>query len=494
MLRCLVLVALALGALPAEAGSGPGAGSSRELGRAANQAAEEGAQPAPASNDDEAQVSSSGLFFQSPGALDKLIERLDAATTVHDGTAPQPLHVVQIGDSHTEAGFFSRALGHALAGGRPTSPGFVWPGMLAPGEVEVIAPGRRVWHEESWLDPRAQGPFGPRGVAFTSNRPGAVLELRAKSPLPPGSRVTLYYAPLPGHRSADVRTLDGKMLAHLVAPAEAPASTLGSVELKWPAQATALQLHLADGNTPAEFRFYGFTVERPDAVLSYDTLGAKGTTSEHPLKRDDGALIEYLRQRPPDLLVVWFGTNSAVAKPFSPEFFRESFSGLLTKLREVAPDASLLVIGPPDLNKRPEGCGAWAFQKKRRLYPAEREALKRFACTPEASVINRPGKPPRYPAEGVRTQAEWTQWLESCPFQPLLTLATVADVERDAAVTARGMFFDTYAFMGGPGSMHGWVCQEPRLGEFDHVHLTPEGHAHLAQAVRDALRIRTGSR
>jgi len=502
MLRCLVLLALPLGALSLPASGRPGADSSQETERGEPGADNGGVPVAPVQEWSHVPGAASSLLAQSPGALDLLVERVEAATRARSNATPTraapplpaPFHVVQLGDSHTEAGFFSRALERALANGRPTSSGFIWPGMLAPGEVEVLALGRRQWREESWLDPRGQGPFGPRGVAFTSNRPGATLELRPRSRLPPGSRVTLYYAPLRGHRSADLRTLEGKMLAHLVAPVASLASTLGKIELVWPSQASALQLRLDGGKSPAEFRFYGFTVERPDAVLRYDTLGAKGTTSEHPLKRDDGSLLEYLRLHPPDLLVVWFGTNSAVARPFSPELFRDSFTGLLDKLRDAAPEASLLVIGPPDLNKRPEGCGAWAFQKKRRLYPAEREALRRFACTPESSLVQRPGKPLRYPAEGVRSPAEWTQWLENCPFKPLQAISQVSEVERDAAVAAHGMFFDTYAFMGGPGSMHGWVCEEPRLAEFDHVHLTPEGHAYLAQAVRDMMRVKTGSR
>ncbi|HLL82042.1 MAG TPA: GDSL-type esterase/lipase family protein, partial [Longimicrobium sp.] len=392
----------------------------------------------------------------------------------------------------TEAGFFSRELSRLLASGRPVSPGFLWPDMVAPGDVTVVTLGRRRdWREDSWLEPQAQGPFGPRGVAFAAVRPGALLELRASTPLPAGTRLTVFYAPLPNHRPAELRA-GTKVLARFVPPKEPTVSPLGQVEVTWPSRATTLQLAVDGGTDPGEFRLYGFSVERPDAVLSYDALGVRGTTSDHPVKRDDGALLEFLRQRPPDVLVVWFGTNSAVWKPFPPDVFRQSFTTLVEKLRGVVPDASLVVIGPPDLQKRPEGCGAWAFKKRRRLYPREREALKVFACDPENSVIQRPGKPPRYSAEGVNTEAQWRTWLATCAFASFPSVEQVTAIEREVALSAGGLFFDTYAFMGGGGAMHRWVCEQPQLGEFDHIHLTPEGHAKLAGALWDA--IRTGSR
>jgi hypothetical protein len=502
-LRALALVCLALAAPRTEAGGLQVDAGSQDAGASADAsiqiraaAADAGAPDAgapdasvPPRAEPPAESTGSPLLAQAPGAVDALRERLQALKAARGS---EPLRVVQIGDSHTEAGFFSRELSRLLAAGRPVSPGFLWPGMLAPGEVEVVQLGRRRdWREESWLEPQGQGPFGPRGVAFAAVRPGAVMELRANAPLPPGTRLTVFYAATPGHRPAELRA-GTRGLARFTPPRAPPESRFSQVEVTWPARATALQLAIGGTPEPGEFRLYGFAVDRPDAVLRYDALGVRGTTSDHPVKRDDGALAEFLRLRPPDVLVVWFGTNSAVARPFPADLFRQSFSTLLEKLRAVAPDAALVVVGPPDLQKRPEGCGAWAFKKRRRLYPHEREALKRFACTPETSVVRRPGKPPRYAAEGVTTEAQWQEWLSQCAFATLPSIEQVTETERALAVAAGGMFFDTYAFMGGAGAMHRWVCETPELGAFDHVHLTPEGHARLAGAVWDA--IRTGSR
>lgn len=427
------------------------------------------------------------------GATEQLQERIEAALAARRGRVGMaPLHVVQIGDSLTEGGFFSRELARQLAPGRPTSPSFLWPGLLTPGEVEVVRLGRwRDWREVSWLDEAAVGPFGPRGVYFSATRPEAALELRTSAALPEGTRVTLYYAPLPGHRPAELRTASGKVLARIRPPKEPPTSTLGRVELFWPPGESSLVLQTVGTYTTEEFRFYGFTVDRPDVALSYDVLGVVGTTADHPLQKDDGAQVEFLRHRAPDLLVVWFGTNSAVVRPFEPEPFRQSFAELLDRLREALPDASLLVLGPPDLARRPEGCPSWVHKKRRQLYPHEREELRRFACEPESSVVRR-GRSTVYPARGIRTEAQWQDWLARCSFTTLPTIQVITDLERSAALALGGMFFDTYAFMGREGSIHRWACQQPQLAHFDHVHLTPEGHAQLAQGVGEALR--TGSR
>jgi len=64
---------------------------------------------------------------------------------------------------------------------------------------------------------------------------------------------------------------------------------------------------------------------------------------------------------------------------------------------------------------------------------------------------------------------------------------TATDAERDASRAEGYAFFDTFAFMDGPGSIHRWACQTPRLAAFDLVHLTPDGYSTLAQGMWGAL-------
>ena len=66
-------------------------------------------------------------------------------------------------------------------------------------------------------------------------------------------------------------------------------------------------------------------------------------------------------------------------------------------------------------------------------------------------------------------------------------IGTSEATERQAVLDGGGLFFDTLAFMGGEGSMHGYVCHEPQWGAFDHIHFTPDGQAVLAAAVWSAI-------
>jgi hypothetical protein len=87
----------------------------------------------------------------------------------------------------------------------------------------------------------------------------------------------------------------------------------------------------------------------------------------------------------------------------------------------------------------------------------------------------------------VRTAQQWAAYLQSCQISTLPAVMSITEAERDAAKREGFAFFDTYAFMDGAGSIHRWACQEPQLARFDHVHLTNDGYATVAQGVWAAL-------
>ena len=416
-------------------------------------------------------------FSAAPDALKLLRARLSQPRT-------RPFTMVQMGDSHTEGGTFARVLRERIAQGRTTSPGFVTPGIGT--DVQVVLHGH--WSTQSWLWPNTQGPYGPRGVGFAAKDASASATLVTSSPFVDGTHVTLVYAADKTARGFEVRANGTLLAATPATPSPSSPSGYTEVSFDWPRATTQVTLTLAGPKTgKAHARFFGFLVDVPGAAASIDILGVSGTTIEHPLRKDDGAPLTWLTERAPDVVIVWFGSNSAVAEPFSAAAYGERYRQLLARVHKAAPDAVVLGVGPPDLMKRPKDCATWSKKKRRRLRPDERAELMRFVCAPTTAVVREKGKPAKYPASGIRTEAAWQRWLDTCGPKPLPTIAQLTDVEKHAVLEGGGLFFDTLAFMGGEGSMHGYVCHEPQWGAFDHIHFTPDGQAVLAAAVWSAI-------
>jgi hypothetical protein len=297
---------------------------------------------------------------------------------------------------------------------------------------------------------------------------------------PEGTRVTAFYGRRPGHLPFRLEA-GGRLLAEVAAEAAPPPDAeLGARSVILAAGTTGLDLRPACATAAGSLAFYGFLVQYPGAVIELDALGVAGTTIMGPGRRADRTVEEYLARRAPDLVAVWYGTNSAVAPGLDLWRYAGEYSDFLERLRIAAPDAARLAIGPGDLQRRAPGC----FPRWRKRATAEVTALR--ACRPEALVEGR-GRKRRWPAPGVRGEAAWRDYLARCGYRTVPALAELNGVQRRAAHHLGFAYFDALAFMGGAGSMHRWVCGEPRLAAFDHVHLTPAGYRKVAGGIWNAL-------
>jgi lysophospholipase L1-like esterase len=427
-------------------------------------------------------VADTSRFLEiSPGALDSLATRIRE----HDG---RPLVVVQYGDSHTQAGILPRELRDQFAGGSRASPGFVAPGLHNLGDASVVTLGH--WKKKNWLKAEDAGSFGPLGAAWTTHDLHSRAVLHLSQVPPPGTMVTALFSNVSGHPAFWVGS-NGVVLRQEAAapPSRDPDHPqLGTVRVTMPPGATALDLGLTWTKRPGpDFRFFGFVVEEPGAAIEWDALGITGTSVEHPLQRGDHTMEEYLTWRHPDLVVVWFGSNSLVAAGFDPASYQKDYSAFLARLAAAAPGASRLAIGPPDLARRPASCPNWYGHQKHKLSAHDRALLPRYVCAPETTIVHRPGHADVFPVRTIHSTDDWRGYIEKCSPQTLPTVATSTDAERNAARANGYAFFDTFSFMDGPGSIHRWACQTPRLAAYDLVHLTADGYSTLAQGVWGAL-------
>jgi lysophospholipase L1-like esterase len=176
-------------------------------------------------------------------------------------------------------------------------------------------------------------------------------------------------------------------------------------------------------------RLFGVSLERTVSGVILDTLGIPGARVANQLLWDDTLYREQLAMRKPNLVVLAYGTNESGDDGQPIEEYAADLRRVVSRVRQVAPQASCLLIGPSD-----------------RPHP-----------TDEGTYTDRP-RTGRIVATQKQVSAEF-----GCGF------------------------FDMVAFMGGPLSMLQWVSGEPPLGASDHVHFTPRGYEAFGNVLYEAL-------
>jgi lysophospholipase L1-like esterase len=183
----------------------------------------------------------------------------------------------------------------------------------------------------------------------------------------------------------------------------------------------------AQGDKP--IKFFGMVAERDTPGVIVDTLGIPGSRAGYHLLWDDALYREHLARRSPDLIVLAYGTNESGDDDVPIARYEATLQKVVARVREVAPNASCVLVGPSDRPVR----------------------------NPDATVTHR-----------TRTDE------------------IIAAQRRVSAALGCG-FFDVAAFMGGPLAMTRWVAAIPPLGTPDHVHFTRAGYELLGQVLHDAL-------
>jgi lysophospholipase L1-like esterase len=139
-------------------------------------------------------------------------------------------------------------------------------------------------------------------------------------------------------------------------------------------------------------------------------------------KWDANMLASNLEHRNPALIVLAYGTNEAGDANWDRDSYERMFSALLARLRQFAPTASLLVIGPPDRY----------YRVKRVLKPMDR-------------------------------------------------VDDIVAAQREACGENGAAFWDTRARMGGKGSMRNWVLAG--FAQHDYVHFLGQGYRLLGNTL-----------
>jgi lysophospholipase L1-like esterase len=266
---------------------------------------------------------------------------------------------------------------------------------------------------------------GLAGIAMVSRRPGsfgAVYTAQEGEHGRTADFFELYYMKHPRGGDMDI-LIDGRR-ARRISTRAATAST---------AYAT---FRVPDASHRFEIRtlskrpvwLFGLAVERDKPGVVVDTLGINGSRARYQLLWDDEVYQEHLRRRNPDLVVLAYGTNESGDE--SPiEDYERDLRAVVKRMREAAPHASCLLIGPSD---RP-------MQVEERVFE-----------------------------DRTRT-------------------AHLIEMQHRVALEHGCGFFDLVAFQGGALSMVQWAANDPAYASQDHIHYTRVGYQRLGEVLLSAL-------
>jgi lysophospholipase L1-like esterase len=366
-----------------------------------------------------------------------------AALAAARQTGAPPVHILQIGDSHSAADAITGARRSLLqarfgAGGRGVlPPGRPFVGFM-PREVEVEQSDG--WTLQSLLKTSdgARPAFGLSGFRLTSTQDGARIALAA-APEAAFDQAVVCAEHAPG--AGLLRLTLGPAVTRV--DLDAPARRIECTTLSSDTPQVALEAVAERGPVTllswATFRSSG------GVVLS--NLGVIGARLQHFAEMDDQALAEELDAYHPDLIVLAYGTNDGFTGTFDAAAYEALLRGQIARVRRLADGVPILLLGAP-----------------------EAEVRHVETVIPHRRRSRRPAKPV--------TVVTW-----STP----PGLAEVRAVQKRVAAEQGLAFWDWAARMGGKGAAHRWAEADPHLMFPDHVHFTAAGGARIGERLEADL-------
>jgi lysophospholipase L1-like esterase len=310
------------------------------------------------------------------GALEGLFEALDATEA---GRRDRPVHILQIGDSHTAGDRITGALRAALQarfgnGGRGVlPPGIPYEGY-GPLQVQVEA---RDWS----LIPEPLVPTGGysrvgvglAGVQAVRFGPEPVLVLRPET----GGRprvLGLCGQAGPQAGSIRYRTLDGEGTAGFTAPEAGPVCR----EVDLPAAAEFIDLAPVGGGAP----LYDLWLATGGPGVVVSNLGVVGATLRDLAARDETVTATELAYWRPQLIILAFGTNEGFDDGLDRAAYEALLRGQIGRMRRLAPAASLMLLGAPDAERSgvTGGCSADGLRRPPPSLAVVRDVQRRVAA------------------------------------------------------------------------------------------------------------------
>jgi len=269
------------------------------------------------------------------------------------------------------------------------------------------------------------GAVGLGGASFTAASSSAYSEIHTmkKGEGSAVGRFDIYYRSKP-HGGSFLAYVDKEEAKVFSTQADASASAVVSISVDDGSHKLKI-VPKGDGAVT----LYGVALERTEPGVVYDTLGMLGGTVHHMTLFHEDTWVQDLQNRKPDLVILNFGTNESNYGYLALSEYLHSYAVVIGRIRTALPGVSILIMSPMD----------------------------RGARNDDGDIVTIPSIP--------------------------LLVAAQQRVARTEAVA----FYDTFAAMGGMGTMARWYDEHPRLVTGDFTHPTYTGAEQLGTMLVNAL-------
>jgi lysophospholipase L1-like esterase len=361
-------------------------------------------------------LASTKLGIENPRALRPFFDQLHQ---LEADPKSQLVRVIQFGDSHTAGDSFTGALrtlfqqkfGDGGAGFQFA--GYPFAGYHIRGTKRAQSTG---WLAlGTHLRDIGDGMVGMGGVSLSTEAAGNWVSLDADA-----TSLQVQYLIQPQGGSIEIRDNDTLIATVSTASTDALApDTAGHFDAPVEPGPHHFEVLTIDA---APVRLLGLSTENA-AGVTYEAAGINGAEASLFLRWNEALQQTLMLESNPALIVLSYGTNEAGDRNWTEEGYAAMFQRLIERCRRLAPNASILVVGPPDRAMR-AGRRAWKpFSGVDRIVAAQRSACRQMHCA----------------------------------------------------------YWDQRSRMGGLGSMRDWVSIS--WAQPDHTHFTGEGYTELASAL-----------
>ena len=284
--------------------------------------------------------------IENPAALQNFFRAL---AEVQSGRRLEPVRIMHFGDSHTAADILTAEIRrHFQQDSGDGGAGWIVPRNPMSTRRQGVASGAT----PGWLIEGIGGRvapdriYGPAGIALSTSQPNERTWVDAS-----GNHFELYYVRQPGGGRIDV-SVDGASV--LDSPLSLQSSTAEASHLFFDTSA-ANGRHRVEIRTlnAGQVRILGIVAEHIAPGIVYDVLGVNGARASRILSWNQTALTSVLTDRQPDLIVLEYGTNEVTDNGWTVASYQRLLAGLLRRLQSAAPQAALLLLGPPDRSDLP---------------------------------------------------------------------------------------------------------------------------------------------
>ncbi len=276
--------------------------------------------------------------IENPSALRDYFKALDQAKE-----AGTPVHILQFGDSHTASDDWVNAMRIAAQsiygnGG----PGFIHPGHPYLGYRRFDASGSNStgWKTDGNKSHQEDPNQGLAHISISTSLPNQTVRLVAS-----GESLGLFYMTQPGGGQFEL-SIDGEKT---VVSTDVSATDPGPGYFSQKLAPGPHEILLRTMNF-APVRLFGWTLDN-SAGVTFETLGINGEWANKILDANADIWSAELAERAPALVILAFGTNEANSSLWTADQYRADLKEIIARIRRAAPNASILMVGPPDCGR-----------------------------------------------------------------------------------------------------------------------------------------------